>query len=219
MKFIVDSQIYELLSEAYPSTWNIDDFAKLTTFAARKRYCDERLQKLGSGSSRIVYKIDESKALKLAKNAKGISQNEVEIDSFDSYFSEILAEVFEYEPNYLWVEMELATPCTKSIFKSINGYSFENYALLLRHFHITNVARGKRYFTPNINEIPEAEKEKIYESDFYNNICDFVASYSIPVGDFLRPSSYGVVTGNGHKRVVLVDYGLNEDVFSRHYSR
>ena len=66
------------MGEDYPSSWNIEEFKSLRSFAERKRYCDANLQKIASGSGRIVYKVDNQKVLKLAKNKKGVAQNEIE---------------------------------------------------------------------------------------------------------------------------------------------
>ena len=84
MKIIIteeqlDNIIHSDISEEYPESWNIEDFKKLTSFNARVKYCEEKLRRISSGSSRIVYKIDDQKVLKLAKNKKGIAQNNQEI--------------------------------------------------------------------------------------------------------------------------------------------
>ena len=55
---------------AYPVSFNMDEFKMLKTFAARIKYCQAKLQRISSGSSRIVYKIDNEKVLKLAKTVK-----------------------------------------------------------------------------------------------------------------------------------------------------
>ena len=55
---------------AYPASFNMEEFKNCNSFAARVRYCQARLPRISSGSSRIVYKIDDEKVLKLAKNAK-----------------------------------------------------------------------------------------------------------------------------------------------------
>ena len=76
------------IEEDYPSSFDMERFKSLTSFNARIKYCEEHLQRLGSGSSRIVYKIDDKKVLKLAKNKKGISQNGTEIGlGNDSYLN------------------------------------------------------------------------------------------------------------------------------------
>ena len=76
---VTEAQYMKIINEmAYPFSFNMDEFKMLKTFAARIKYCQARLQRISSGSSRIVYKIDSEKVLKLAKNRKGIAQNEAE---------------------------------------------------------------------------------------------------------------------------------------------
>ena len=76
---VTEAQYMKIINEmAYPVSFNMDEFKMLKTFAARIKYCQARLQRISSGSSRIVYKIDNEKVLKLAKNRKGIAQNEAE---------------------------------------------------------------------------------------------------------------------------------------------
>lgn len=104
-----------VIGEEYPKTFDMEVFKSLNNFTKRIEYCRNHLPRIAAGSSRIVYKIDDEKVLKLAKNTKGIAQNETEIDrGQDSYFSFILARVFDFHPDGLWVEMELARKVSKS---------------------------------------------------------------------------------------------------------
>ena len=76
---VTESQYMKIIDEmAYPVSFNMAEFKTLTMFAERIRYCQTRLQRISSGSARIVYKIDNEKVLKLAKSRKGIAQNEAE---------------------------------------------------------------------------------------------------------------------------------------------
>lgn len=101
------SLIESLIDEDYPSNFNSEEFKKLKSFNQRVNYCNNNLTRISSGSSRIVYKIDEEKVLKLAKNKKGLAQNEIEI-SYGNYYdlNDIVAKVFDSDSNNLWVEME-----------------------------------------------------------------------------------------------------------------
>ena len=47
------------MKEDYPASFSMEEFKKLTSFAKRIAYCEEHLQRISSGSSRIVYKIDD----------------------------------------------------------------------------------------------------------------------------------------------------------------
>ena len=53
------------LKEIYNSRFDLDEFSRIPTFKGRIQYCDERLEKLGTGSSRVVYKIDENNSTSL----------------------------------------------------------------------------------------------------------------------------------------------------------
>ena len=76
---VTESQYMKIIDGmAYPVSFNMAEFKTLKTFTARIKYCQARLQRISSGSARIVYKIDNEKVLKLAKSRKGIAQNEAE---------------------------------------------------------------------------------------------------------------------------------------------
>ena len=57
---MLDNNLFEF---AYPTSFNFVEFNNIGSFAGKKRYRDERLQKLSSGSARIIYKVDEEKVL------------------------------------------------------------------------------------------------------------------------------------------------------------
>ena len=77
--------------EYLSNNFNIDIFKNLNSFSKRISYCDENIERISSGSSRIVYKINDEKVLKLAKNTKGLEQNKNEIQyRSDSYINYIL---------------------------------------------------------------------------------------------------------------------------------
>ena len=79
-------KLTSLVSEmAYPATFDMSVFKSLNSFQSRIEYCASRLKRLGAGSSRIVYQIDDEKCLKLAKNQKGVAQNLAEIEFGTSY--------------------------------------------------------------------------------------------------------------------------------------
>jgi hypothetical protein len=62
-----------LTEMAYPTNFSLEEFSQIRSFKGRVDYCEQRLQRLGSGSSRIAYKVDDEKCLKIAKNQKGDS--------------------------------------------------------------------------------------------------------------------------------------------------
>ena len=202
-----------MVDEDYPSTFDMEHFATLKKFAERVRYCEEHLKRISSGSSRIVYLIDNTKVLKLAKNQKGLAQNEVEIQwGQDSYFGSILAHTFMYDPNDLWVEMELAKKVSKKDFQRLAGCTIEELNAYLRNFKEIN--NGKR---PIFSMDPEV-KERLDENEFVGSIAEFMENIDAPAGDFGRLNSYGIVQRGGQDDIVLIDFGLTNDVYQTYYS-
>lgn len=206
-------KLSDIVLEDYPTNWNVEEFKKLTSFNQRIQYCEKNLTRISSGSSRVVYKIDETKVLKLAKNKKGIAQNEVEIDFSNDYmWDEIVAKIFNYDPDNLWLEMELARKLTTNEFKSITGLTFEEYCAGLRYYEsLQKPKRGINYSEPE-------GYDDMWENEFAYEILNIVGSYDIPVGDLCKTSTYGVVSRGGGNAVVMIDYGLTGEVYNSYYS-
>lgn len=206
----------EFLIEDYPTTWDWEEFGKLTKFSERKKYCDEHLEFLIQGSGRLVYKVDDDKVLKLAKNTKGVAQCNVEIRlGNDRYIDHTVAPIYEYDSDGYWVEMALATKLSKGKFKSIIGYSFDDYGQMLMLFYYRNIKPSKYGGHAAIDD--ENERNKIEEDEFFQSMCDMMGSYDMPPGDLRRLNSYGLVKINGKEEIRLIDYGLTNNVYEDYY--
>lgn len=214
-------QLKQSLTEmAYPSTWNVEEFANIKSYAGRIKYCQERLHKLGAGSSRIVYQIDDEKCLKLAKNRKGIAQNEAEANSY-AVEAGIGAQTYNWDNNFEWIEMQLAVPATASSFKRVTGYNFNLVEKFVWWTYNQYIRAGKEHrisFTEQEKELFASFLDDYHP--FFSTLYDYMTGTGLEtVGDLTRISSYGIVTNNGQEEVVLIDYGLNEEVFDTYYKR
>lgn len=211
------TEIYnEILDEDYPSSFNMDDFKSLTSFNKRIKYCETNLKRISSGSSRIVYAIDNEKVLKLAKNSKGLAQNEIEIE-YGQYhdISDIIAKIFDYEDNNLWVEVELARKVNVADFKRITGFDFKTYSIAITNYgNKVNEQKNRMEYPELDSKITEA----MWEDEFVYDIFSFIGNYDLPVGDLTRLNSYGIVKRNGEDTIVIIDYGLTHDVYGSYYS-
>jgi len=213
-----ESEVFEhietLIGEDYPSSFNMEEFKKLGSFAARTRYCQEHLKRISSGSSRIVYKIDDEKVLKLAYNKKGLAQNEVEIGySKEGMLYDLVARVYTYDQNDKWSEMELARKLTKPTFATITGVEWDVFMRVILNYGITHSSNRKPIYDET-----EEERESVWENEFAYDVLQFIGNYAVPAGDLGRMNSYGVVKRDGADTVVLIDYGLNGDVYDSYYS-
>ena len=214
-----ENLVYEVidsyLQEDYPSNFDLEEFSKLNSFNKRIQYCQERLKRISSGSSRIVYMVDDTKVLKIARNKKGLAQNEIEIDYSNYYdLKDITAQVFAYDQNNLWVEMELAKKVTPAIFERVVGFTFADYCAGLRKHHDDiNPKRGSWFSSDVSKEVYEA----MWEDEFTYEMLSFIGGYDIPVGDLCKLNTYGLVKRNGEDTIVMIDYGLNNDVWQDYY--
>lgn len=206
------------INEDYPQSFDWEEFKKFKSFNKRVKYCNEHLRRVGSGSSRIAYIVDEFKVLKLAKNVKGIAQNEKEVDIFnDGYLdsSSVFGEIYDYDKEYnLWLEMEICKKVTPSMFKSKLGISFNEYNTIIQC--VAYDSNPKRERKPSQMEYEFYSNYMENPNEFVEEMCDYLQSFTIPSGDLQRVSSYGI---NKNDEIVLIDYGLDWEVFSTYYSK
>lgn len=201
----------ELNEMPYPSSFDMEHFKSINSFKGRVEYCRQHLPKIGEGSSRMVFKIDDEKVIKLAKNRKGLEQNKTEADKgYNENYFDCIAKVFDYDDNYKFIEMELALPCKKNDFKRITGYDFETYV---------------NFIIAEKNDTLHQKFSNDFIDDAYDNyslmteVIDFSRSFNLPIEDFLRLRQYGIVKRNGEEQIVVVDYGLTFDIWNVYYSK
>lgn len=207
--------IESLIGEDYPSSFSIDEFKHLSTFKERIKYCQQHLKRISSGSGRIVYKIDDEKVLKLAKNKKGIAQIDVEVDySKERMLKDVVANIFNYHEDYLWVEMELARKLTEKKFLKITGLDWTLFTKVLFNYDIDANNPRREAYKYNID--PDV-KEQVWENEFAVGILDLIGTFHMPAGDLMKLNSYGIVQRNGEDHVILIDYGLTSDVYDSYY--
>lgn len=223
---LVFEVINTIIDEEYPISFDMDKFKSLTKFSQRIAYCEANLKRISSGSSRIVYMIDNEKVLKLAKNQKGLAQNSTEIDwGNDYYFEYILAHTIDSSDKDLWVEMELAKKVTKENFKQIMGYTLDDLALFLKWVDFTQVRPNNRLsdmYARMINTVDDENNNYDFdfwgEDSFATKMQEFMVATKSPNGDFCRTSSYGIVHRDGKDQIVLIDFGLTGDIYGTYYS-
>jgi hypothetical protein len=202
----------DYITEAYPENFSFEEFNNVRSYNGKLKYANERLKKLSSGSARVVYQIDDEKVLKIAKNKKGLAQNESEADwSKEAY--EVTAKVFNFSPEYFWVEMEFAKKLKPTRFKQLTGLSIQNMDTAMRV--LRERMRPIRNLAPT-KLTPESEK-KLYENEFYLDIERFVSDYDMETGDMARLNSYGEVVRDGQPKIVLVDFGVTNQVWNDYY--
>jgi hypothetical protein len=206
------------ITEEYPATWNKDEFEKITSFAGKLKYAATHLPKIASGSGRAVFKIDDTKVLKIAKNKKGLAQNNVESEYLLQKY-DITARTFDRGDDVknigpFWIEMELAKKVGKKRFEELTGITLDEL-----HTHLMyNSARRKYNVAPPRTPEDASYLEKIQNNEFVIDLTGLMADYDFPdIGDMTRLSTYGEVNRDGKPKIVLVDFGLTNTVFYDFY--
>ena len=213
--------LYEDIEEIanYPEGFNINEFKDQPSFAAKVRYLKRfGLDKLGAGSSRAVFVADPTTVIKVAKNKKGLEQNriEAEVSSHNSDGAPISL-VKDSDPDNFWIEAERARKAKPTDFKNIVGFPMEAVMKTVRERIDDNTGQASynHYFYLKDREL----YKQISETDFVSDLVELIVSHDLGRGDIQRISSWGVVNRNGSDHLVLVDYGLDMDLFNRLYKR
>ena len=215
---ITEAQLKIIKEMAYPTTFNMDEFISLKSFASRVKYCNERLKFLGQGSSRRVYMIDNEKCLKLARNQKGIAQNEAENDGYLQSLN-LCPKIYKYDQNDLWIEAQLAKKAKESDFKRLLGYDWNIFCSWIEY--TAKLYTNHSLYRGENDALFKSEEFEtwVYDNDnVFSRINQYMTDFALEsYGDLQRISSWGVVTENGQERLVLVDAGLSDSVGRDYY--
>ena len=176
---------------------------KLNTYHARIKYCEKNLKHLSSGSSRVVYKLNDKSVLKLAKNEKGLAQNKAECQT--KIKSKYINLPTNHASNYFWVEAPLLKKITEAQFKKITGVSFKDFDESV-DYGLKNVSGSKDKEKPE--KFEEIEKTKIYKE-----IKEISNKLKLMPGDIGRLSSWCIK----NDIPVLIDTGLTRKIFDDFY--
>lgn len=190
---------------------------------------------MGRGSSRIVYALSTGKVLKISRDERGIAQTEAEISVWTNPSTkEVAAQVFDFDPDYNWSVMEIA-----KTFKNIYGKNYEGTLeneLKIPHaygvvFTIYDIV--KELLSDRSDGLSDDIEEKFLDLSrgqeivlrkrldqylknphpFVLKIVDLIRNNDLNIGDVV--SDHFGKTADG--RIVLIDYGLSEDVAEQYY--
>lgn len=181
----------------------LSNLEKLETFAARKKYAEKNLEHLSSGSSRIVYLTKDHTIVKLAKNDKGIAQNEAEANP--KMKGKFINKVLTCADNHAWIEVCFLEKITEKEFEKMAGIKFEDFGDAIRY--------GLRKISSNKDVDKPDNFDEVSKSDIYKELQEVGEKFKLLPGDIARISSWG--EKDGHP--VLIDAGLTRDIFDEYY--
>ena len=185
----------------------IDKLDSIKSYSGKVKYLNNNLRRLGSGSGRIAYDLGDDKVIKLAKNIKGVAQNEVEIGVgvyADDY--SLFTKIYDHSDDNIWIVAEKAKKVSEKRIKELTG---------INNLYTLGIYIRKAFENSPYLRLDNTEKEFLDNNDFAQELLDFIGSYQLNGGDLNRPSTYGEVIRNGEPMIVVVDYGINNKVINK----
>lgn len=205
-------KVFEILrinETPLPDDWDKEVFTPKVSFAKQIKYATAMSQKLGAGSSRVAFIIEYQNRptiLKIAKNNKGVAQNEIEIPILnDNYFNDITIPMIDYDTknnSSIWLHTEKAEKMPRGWFKKNMSLDITKIPFAINHL----LGRPDRGFTKPHVEI---------DNELVNKVAEMCEAYNIIAADFGREANWGLYRGHP----VLLDVGLSEDTYYTYYKR
>lgn len=199
-----------------PSDWDIPQ----SSYKKRIEYAVARAQKLAAGSSRVAFTIDydgRPTVLKIAKNKKGMGQNEAEARLLNDYTLQhlgIAIPIIDYDQEHrhpVWIQTEKANKATEKQLCAI--MKCPSLDILIEH--ASYIANGI-----NASKLQNWLKERLSEDDmetffeYSDKLTDLSVSYKLNIHDFKRAKNWGILPDGSP---VIIDLGYTEDVQKNYY--
>jgi len=216
-----------------PPDWDPNQMALRKPFKDRMAYVRSMSPKLGHGSSREVRIVDfegRPTALKVAKNLRGLAQNEAEINILDDgYLGKlpIVIPLVDYDKENrrpVWVQTEVASKVNaqtlKDLLRTPNMWMLTDTVEVLlgkskKYRPNTTVDSLKEYYFNPKTWDGRQPTEDMYEifMDYVNDIATIYDSTNIELADLQDPGNWGQF----HGKPVILDLGLTSDVWQKYY--
>jgi hypothetical protein len=215
-----------------PTDWDPEKLNLRQTFKDRLKYALDRAKRLGGGSSRVAMTIDyegRPTALKVAKNAKGLAQNEAEVDILkDGYIRQlpIVIPLIDYDKankRPVWLQTEVAKKIqSQTLLKLLHA---PNYWLLSNKIRntlgqrkpldMTDEGIKKQYFETHNDRWKPTEEDWDIFVEYADEIATLADASGLATGDLMGANNWGVYNG----RPVVIDLGLTQNVWDQYYTK
>lgn len=186
--------------------FDMEKLNSIRSFSGRVKYCQQNLERVGSGSARVVFALDEERVIKIASNEKGIAQNDVESDfGLQDMYGDIVNKVHDACEDGKWIIADRLAKITKKQMLDhlgVSGGQLEEVCLLINN-----------YVNQHKHDILSF-KDSINANKTLENLIEMSMNYDLLAGDFSRTNSWGMGK-DGH--IKLIDNGLSKNVFNTHY--
>lgn len=213
-----------------PPDWDPEKLNLRQTYKNRIKYALDRAKRLGGGSARIAMIVDymgRPTVLKVAKNYKGLKQNQAEVDILDDGYLGNLPIViplidYDRENNQpVWIQTEVAKQITApTLMKMLHTPSMWLFTNKVRNIlgrrkplEMDDKKIKEIYFGHSIILNKPTEQDWNIFQEYADKVADLVDNSTLEVGDLSAASNWGVY----NNRPVVIDLGLSEEVWQKYY--
>lgn len=237
---ITESQRKQLL-EVISGNMRSDFFQELDTYASVEDYgdcfklCRQYLgDKIGSGSSRVVFQLDDEKVLKLAMSEQGEAQNKAEISAYKktTKYKDLFPQIFSVGYNGTYFITEYVLPLnTLSDSPQDDNYVDDIYNCLgvseNEYMNLTEIIENNtsnNNGTLNIKELKVTPLEgtgmnaydflnkRMKENANFNLLMQYLLDNPNLAGESFKQPNMGMTKRNGKAWIVILDNGWDGDV-------
>jgi hypothetical protein len=215
---------------ALPADWDPAALGHDKTFKSRLEYALQRAPRLGGGSSRVAFTIPDNgreTVLKIAKNNKGLAQNQAEADILDDGYLgklDIVIPLVDYDkqnPTPTWLQTEKANKVSQQkLAKMLHAggrWPMTNFL-----YALDNALGKKQKYMPTLEQIKKemiengsTEQDIEIFMDYVDQVANLVNSSSLLSGDFGTARNWGEYQG----RPVIIDLGYNQAAHDMYWKR
>jgi hypothetical protein len=181
----------------------LKDIEKAEHYNERKEIAEKAFKHISSGSSRITYLTKDNTVIKLAKNDKGLAQNEAEATA--DIKSKYLNSTIKHAKNYSWIEVPYAEKITEKQFEEMTDLTFEDFGEAIKY--------GLKKVSGNSGKEKPKNFKEVSESEIYKEVKRIGEKLKLLPGDLARISSFG--SKDGHP--IIIDAGLTVNIYDTYY--
>lgn len=210
--------IRENITEApLPAEWDKTVYTPAQSYKKRIDYAVARAQKLGTGSSRVAFDIPyegRNTVLKVAKNAKGMAQNQAEASLLeDGYLQQlgIMIPLIDYDEEHaqpVWIHTEKAMKATPKQLCDLMKCGKLDW--LVDAAKYAQTGQGRDHNDDVVKLYGEEGLETFHE---YVDLLQELHGFEINLADFSRAANWGLYNG----QPVVIDLGFTQEVAKQHY--
>jgi hypothetical protein len=210
---------------ALPADWDPTMLGHDKSFKSRLEYAKKKAPRLGGGSSRVAFIIPDQgreTVLKVAKNKKGIAQNEAEVNVLtDGYIGkmDIVIPLIDYDkenPQPTWLQTELAKKVSsQKLCKLLHC----NHTWELTYAVHNILGTGNKWMADlktikkNLKDSGKTDQDIEKFMEYAYEVATLISSSSVLVDDFNNANNWGEYNG----RPVLIDLGFTKEVEPLYY--